>query len=700
VIKRKLFALEDATVRAQFDLYRQAFEAIRYEAEHAPQDRQWPDRVNAAASRVIARLKVDVAATALQSALVAFRGGYYGRAWVLDMATRPDVKIAAPPVSALDGVLGEAVDWAREQEAEIVRSLMGEAWQVQFADELDVLIPQIRIAIRTGQAEGEGIDAIMRRVRRVMGVETDRRRGAVGSNERRLYRANFNRVQTITRTVTNKAANTGAWQAYRVNQDVLTGYQWLTARDERVCFPAFTLVETETGPMPIQDIRPGMKVWTRKGLRRVMAASNRLYSGDMVRVHAGNHEVVSTADHPYWTLEQGWLEGRDLDASNHLQTFSDQPIKVDRVVNFRIGDTDNAPTSGLQVASLSGISLGVLMPVHAVNLKGHAVQGQQEINAVSADLDFLSELNTHRFECQSNGTLNPVFTYELPVAGKAAKPSLGVSRSDAVLLPAVRTFDVCRRASAFFGTKTPVAVKFAGEQLAASLAVDVLRERQTAFAATDGVSAGNAGLYAELFSADRTCLRGVFGSAMDFVALTGTEALASVFARFEDGVGFAAFLTGSAHSRLAELVEVFTTTKDMSVNLTRRFLHFLAAQRTWNNGHVSQLLTNLTVLYHGWQGNPITVYDIEVETDHEFYANGVLVHNCPICAGLDGTTYRLGDTTRPPAHPNCRCSVVPTISPDLAANFSEAPRETFEEWAAGRGLSDLWDFKPTQTRML
>jgi SPP1 gp7 family putative phage head morphogenesis protein len=235
VIKRKLFALEDATVRAQFDLYRQAFDAIRYEAENAPQDREWPDRVNAAASRVIARLKVDVAATALQSALVAFRGGYYGRAWVLDMATRPDVKIVTPPVSALDGVLGEAVDWAREQEAEIVRSLMGEAWQVQFADELDVLIPQIRIAIRTGQTEGEGIDAIMRRVRRVMGVETDRRRGGVGSNERRLFRANFNRVQTITRTVTNKAANTGAWQAYQRNQDVLTGYSWVTARDERAC---------------------------------------------------------------------------------------------------------------------------------------------------------------------------------------------------------------------------------------------------------------------------------------------------------------------------------------------------------------------------------------------------------------------------------------------------------------------------------
>jgi hypothetical protein len=73
---------------------------------------------------------------------------------------------------------------------------------------------------------------------------------------------------------------------------------------------------------------------------------------------------------------------------------------------------------------------------------------------------------------------------------------------------------------------------------------------------------------------------------------------------------------------------------------------------------------------------------------------------CKVCAPLDGTTYRMTDTFRPPAHPACRCSVTPVISPDLAVNFSEPPRETFEEWAVGRGLSDLWDFKPTQARLL
>lgn len=230
VVRRRVMALEDAAARALFTLYSRAFEDIRRAAESLPgPDRAWQDRVNAEAERALRRLADQAAAVALRAAAAAYLGGYYGRAWALDMATRPEVVIKRPPLSGLDGALSEdLID-------DLIRSLLGVAWRAQFEDELDLLIAQIRIAIRTGQAEGEGIDAIMRRVRRAMGVETDRRRGPVGSNERRVYRANFNRIQVITRTVTNSAANAGAVEAYRRNADVLSGYEWLTARDERVC---------------------------------------------------------------------------------------------------------------------------------------------------------------------------------------------------------------------------------------------------------------------------------------------------------------------------------------------------------------------------------------------------------------------------------------------------------------------------------
>jgi len=67
----------------------------------------------------------------------------------------------------------------------------------------------------------------MRLVASNMGVDIDRRDSG--------NRANFNRVQVITRTVFNAVQNDGALAAYEANRDVLQGTEWLTARDERVC---------------------------------------------------------------------------------------------------------------------------------------------------------------------------------------------------------------------------------------------------------------------------------------------------------------------------------------------------------------------------------------------------------------------------------------------------------------------------------
>lgn len=76
-------------------------------------------------------------------------------------------------------------------------------------------------------------------------------------------------------------------------------------------------------------------------------------------------------------------------------------------------------------------------------------------------------------------------------------------------------------------------------------------------------------------------------------------------------------------------------------------------------------------------GKSIFVYDIQVEEYPEFYANGILVHNCPICAPLDGVTKKMsrnfnsGDFSGkyPPAHAVCRCSVTYDIEGNEASNF-------------------------------
>lgn len=67
------------------------------------------------------------------------------------------------------------------------------------------------------------------------------------------------------------------------------------------------------------------------------------------------------------------------------------------------------------------------------------------------------------------------------------------------------------------------------------------------------------------------------------------------------------------------------------------------------------------------------VFNIEVDGVHVFYADGILVHNCPDCDAADGSVVMLEqafpdvDVTEPPAHPACRCTIVSVAAEAAAA---------------------------------
>ena len=238
VVRRQVFRTEDAAVSAQYALYRRAYTAIRDTAVRAGErydltkveptrtGRQWQDAVMATVQAASGALADAVAAEGLRRAVAARLGGYYGRLWLLDSATRDDVPIRIPYADLYRLALDTADVLREDVYDDLIRQLLGREWCELYANELDLLVPQIKLAISNGMSAGESIPDIMRRVRGVMGVETDRRRG---------FRANFNRVQTLTRTVVNTASNTGAADAYAANADILSGMEWLAARDERAC---------------------------------------------------------------------------------------------------------------------------------------------------------------------------------------------------------------------------------------------------------------------------------------------------------------------------------------------------------------------------------------------------------------------------------------------------------------------------------
>lgn len=244
-LKRRVFAAEDAAVRWLDTQYRALYATLRSAAyDHADRIglRKVSQDGNSAAWRraflftaepLLKAFSDRIAAEMLRRATTVYVGSYVGRVWLLDVTTREDVHIPKtfprnPIASALSPVREDVYDDA-------IRDLLGREWRAMYGTELDDLILRIRRALNSGLLEGEGIDDVMRRVRDAMGVETDRRRGQLGSAQRAGYRANFNRVQAITRTVINQVSSNAAVEAYRANKDILSGYQWLAARDERVC---------------------------------------------------------------------------------------------------------------------------------------------------------------------------------------------------------------------------------------------------------------------------------------------------------------------------------------------------------------------------------------------------------------------------------------------------------------------------------
>lgn len=233
-IKRRIMAGEEQAVRHLWTLYRSAYADIRTAANDAD-ERQLSlrDRRGALMDMVAARIRRlsdDVAATALEYATDSFLTGYYGRAWLLGSVLRKDVPIRLnryDTQQAARYLAGRGL--LREQDADytdLIQSLLGAEWRSTYAVELNELTARISVSIFSGMNAGEGTADIMRRVRDTMGISTDRRMG---------YRANFNRVQAVTRTVVTKASNDGAIEIFRQNEEVLLGYRWLAARDERVC---------------------------------------------------------------------------------------------------------------------------------------------------------------------------------------------------------------------------------------------------------------------------------------------------------------------------------------------------------------------------------------------------------------------------------------------------------------------------------
>jgi hypothetical protein len=120
------------------------------------------------------------------------------------------------------------------------------------------------------------------------------------------------------------------------------------------CFTGETLVHTETGTMPIQNIVAGQKVWSydlSKGQKVLSSVAKTMTSAakQLVRVFIGNDTIQATTEHPFYANRQ-WTAAKELRKGVSILLLSGMIGTVDSIAiidtlvttyNFEVANTHN-----------------------------------------------------------------------------------------------------------------------------------------------------------------------------------------------------------------------------------------------------------------------------------------------------------------------------------------------------------------------
>jgi hypothetical protein len=418
------------------------------------------------------------------------------------------------------------------------------------------------------------------------------------------------RTETIAAGVTgtqaawNQAINGGMLDATRFGQT------WIAASDDRTCFPAGTPVTVPGGITAIDRLRIGDIVTTPSGPRRVTAVMSRSYTGRLIALRTSAGVVTATANHPFWT-PSGWRTAGTLRRGDCLETVYQKLVEVASLVHLIFPETDHAVAKREQRAIPSLVPLHRAgMPVLTIDLDDRQ-QRHEEVDGPTPHADLLLEGYAESGERQAHLALDTSLALAASVAGDGAVPPRD-ARPATEPAPTGHAASHHGRSSVLLRAEPAVGAA-STEPYPAPLARGVQSGAGSTPLRTDGVAVSDHSGHGELRRADGAHLGYHFRGVSDEIA-----------------------------PPRAEPARLWTH---------ERFAAMLADAR------VSQGATPLIV------GGELRVYDITVEGAHVFYAGGVLVHNCDICAELDGEIVPFGEQFSgdggdgPPAHTACRCDV-------------------------------------------
>ena len=336
------------------------------------------------------------------------------------------------------------------------------------------------------------------------------------------------------------------------------------------CLIAGTLVATEHGSVPIEEIRAGDKVWTRAGIRRVSESGLTNFSAPILKLQTASGEVLEgTGNHPVYVEGSGFVR---LDAIRY------NDVVVVSHVSTEQGICQSAWLKRSSTAGSSTVDTQMRDSLATATISGARTKGRR-VGGVSC-IGIYGRTSTDRFRTDAT------FTTKITIRRITRQKTLSALHGRNTARGTERN-----SASEEGGTMRPTALGCAKAR-----SLGTARRR-----------AGRATRVPQRQRIGRVCL---YGKRLATIAIGRSEQW-PVAPR----TGFAA-MPARLHG---------ATGRGWT---TRNGIAPAAARSLPSTSTALPETAHARVLSVADTGKSARVYNLKVDGEPEFFANGILVHNC------------------------------------------------------------------------
>jgi len=411
------------------------------------------------------------------------------------------------------------------------------------------------------------------------------------------------------------------------------------------CLVAGTLVLTERGDIPVEDVTPGERVWTRQGWKHVLASRCTQRSAEVMTIYLSDgRELTGTADHRVWVEGTGWRRLDALVCDDKLAVWTHQTVtqlssssttrRTDETQIHRTGTTESTTSKMRRLGQVQAFFT--------------AMCGNSSISVrLNQDTTFITQTSTH-------STTNPVTcacSHHQSMLRLTQLTQTGTSSFSGLLRLAASTHqngiaakkDMSGTSSMLFasGAKTELPLRSS----ACNVGVHSNPPHTSNLMDVDSAHQSAAASSTRMSTSTRNCSRAK--SAVLITGILGTKtakdahqrALEYAHTDTETGLVLPRYRAQSAVSN-SQFASAKMTERTPALESALAFFEGTpavrrsSAQYAARNSHVKSknepiskpVLVSVVGSSASKKRQP--VYDLMVETAHEFLANGIIVHNC------------------------------------------------------------------------